>query len=220
VSAPARFATVADVRGTVLMRVMAAAGIAVVVVVVIALTNNTSAVNTASTPRPQQTTTVVPPPTTTTVSMAPRPGTIELTGVNPCKILTISQRDSLSLDATSTPYTDPEFDQAKACSIRGSQSGTETRLALVTSMGVDVWLDDTAQVDARATTASGYPALVVRTPGLQTVCNVEVDAADNEFLDVMFRDGGNATPIPQDALCQGAQQVADDAVTSLLRDKQ
>jgi hypothetical protein len=48
------------------------------------------------------------------------------------------------------------------------------------------------------------------------VCNVEVDAADNEFLDVMFRDGGNTPPIPQDALCQGAQQVADDAVSSLL----
>jgi hypothetical protein len=62
---------------------------------------------------------------------------------------------------------------------------------------------------------SGYPALVVRTPGLRTVCNVEVDAADNEFLDVMLRDGGNKTPIPQDALCQGAQQIAADAVASL-----
>lgn len=198
------------------MRVMAAAGIAVVVAVVIALTNTSNAVNTVSAPK-TRTTTVVPPPTTTPPpSLIARPGTIQLTGVNPCKILTSTQRNSLSLDSTPTPYTDTEFDKAKACSIRGLRSGTETRLALVTSMGVDVWLDDTAQVDARATTASGYPALVVRTPGLQTVCNVEVDAADNEFLDVMFRDGGNTTPIPQDALCRGAQQVADDAVTSLL----
>jgi hypothetical protein len=220
VTAPARFATVAGVRGTVLMRVMAAAGIAVVVAVVIALTNNGKAVDTASTHGAQpRTTTIVTPPTTTTVSLAPRPGTIDLANVNPCRILTSAQRSSLSLDSMPTPYTDPEFAKAKACSIRGVGSGTETRLALVTSMGVDVWLDDTAQVDARATTASGYPALVVRTPGLQTVCNVEVDAADNEFLDVMFRDGGNATPIPQDALCQGAEQIADDAVTSLLHAK-
>ncbi|HEY4018803.1 MAG TPA: DUF3558 domain-containing protein [Pseudonocardiaceae bacterium] len=201
-------------RGAVLMRVMAAAGIAVVVAVVIALTNNSHAVDTVST-HPHQSTTVAPPPTTTTVSMAPRPGTIELAKVNPCKILTSTQRSNLSLDSTPTPYTDPEFAQAKACSIRGIESGTETRLALVTSMGVDVWLDDTAQVDAVATTVSGYPALVVRTPGLRTVCNVEVDAADNEFLDVMLRDGGNKTPIPQDALCQGAQQIAADAVASL-----
>jgi hypothetical protein len=211
-----RFATVAGVRGAVLMRVMAAAGIAVVVVVVIALTNTSHAVDTVSNHRTEQTTTIVTPPPTTTVSLAPRPGTIELAKVNPCKILTSTQRSSLSLDSTPTPYTDPEFDQAKACSIRGIESGTESRLALVTSMGVDVWLDDTAQVDADATTVSGYPALIVRTPGLETVCNVEVDAADNEFLDVMFRDGGNATPIPQDALCQGAQQIAADAVTSLL----
>ncbi len=212
---PARFATVARVRGTVLMRVMAAAGIAVVVVVVIALTNTGNAVNTVSAPR-TRTSTVVPPPTTTPPpSLIARPGTLELAHVNPCRILTSAQRTSLSLDSTPTPYTDAEFDKARACSIRGLESGTETRLALVTSMSVDVWLDDTAQVDARATTASGYPALVVRTPGLQTVCNVEVDAADNEFLDVMFRDGGNGTPIPQDALCQGAQRVADDAVTSL-----
>jgi hypothetical protein len=195
---------------------MAATGIAVVVVVVIALTNTGNAVDTVSAHRPEQSTTIVTPPTTTTVSMAPRPGTIDLVKVNPCKILTSAQRTSLSLDSPPTAYTDPEFDQAKACSIRGIESGTETRLALVTSMGVDVWLDDTAQVDASATTVSGYPALVVRTPGLQAVCNVEVDAADNEFLDVMFRDGGNATPIPQDALCQGAQQIAADAVTSLV----
>ena len=212
----ARFATVAGVRGTVLMRVMAAAGIAVVVAVVIALTNTSNAVDTVSAPKSRTSTVVAPPTTTPPPSLAPRPGTLELASVNPCKILTSTQRSSLSLDSTPTPYTDPEFDKAKACSIRGLQSGTETRLALVTSMGVDVWLDDTAQVDAKATTASGYPALIVRTPGLQTVCNVEVDAADNEFLDVMFRDGGNSTPIPQDALCQGAEQVADDAVTSLL----
>ena len=176
------------------MRVMAAAGILVVVVVVIALTNTGNALDTAATQHAPRTTRMVTPPTTTTVSMAARPGTIELAQVNPCKILTSAQRASLSLDGAPTPYTDTEFDQARACSMRGTQSGTETRLALVTSMGVDVWLDDTAQVDARATTASGYPALVVRTPGLQTVCNVEVDAADNEFLDVMFRDGGNARP--------------------------
>lgn len=199
------------------MRVMAAAGVLVVVVVVIALTNTSNAVNQVSAGNPPKTaTTILTPPTTTTVSMAARPGTIELAKLNPCKILTSAQRSSLSLNSTPTPYTDTEFDQAKACSIRGTQSGTETRLALVTSMSVDVWLDDTAQVDARATTASGYPALIVRTPGLRTVCNVEVDAADNEFLDVMFRDGGNTPPIPQDALCQGAQQVADDAVSSLL----
>jgi hypothetical protein len=200
----------------VLNRLIAATGIAVVVLVVIALTNTSRPVNTANTPLPKLST-VVPPTTTPPPSLIARPGNIPLDHVNPCRILTTAQRDTLSLDSTPTPYVDPEFDQAKACSIRGLESGTEARLALVTNMGVDVWLDDTAQVDAQAITASGYPALVVRTPGLSTVCNVEVDAADNEFLDVMFRDGGNNPPIPQNALCAGAQQVADAAVTSLVQ---
>ncbi len=202
--------------GTVLNRLIAATGIAVVVVVVIALTDTDHPVNTATTHH-SQFSTVVPPPTTTGPSLIPRPGSIPLDNVNPCRILTSAQRTSLSLDSTPTPYVDPEFDQARACSIRGLESGTEARLALVTSMGVDVWLDYTAQVDAQATTASGYPALLIRTPGLSTVCTVEVDAADNEFLDVMLRDGGNNPPIPQDALCAGAQQVADAAVTSLVQ---
>ncbi|HEX3778239.1 MAG TPA: DUF3558 domain-containing protein [Pseudonocardiaceae bacterium] len=204
--------------GTVLNRLIAATGIAVVVIVVIALTDTHHPVNTASTHQPKLST-VIPPPTTPPPSLIARPGDIPLDHVDPCTILTSAQRRTLSLDSTPTPYVDPEFDQAKACSIRGLESGTEARLALVTSMGVDVWLSDTAQVDAQATTASGYPALVVRTPGLTSICNVEVDAADNEFLDVMLRDGGNNPPIPQDALCDGAEQVADAAVTSLVDKK-
>jgi hypothetical protein len=55
----------------------------------------------------------------------------------------------------------------------------------------------------------------VRTPNLDTLCNVEVDVAQGEFLDVLFRDGGSATPIPQDDLCLGAQRVAEAAMNSL-----
>jgi hypothetical protein len=110
---------------------------------------------------------------------------------------------------------DTEFDKAKACSIRGLSSGTVARLALVLDMGVDVWLSDTAQVQTEPVQVAGWPALVVRTPGLDDACDVEVDTGQDQFLDVLFRDGGNATPIPQDTLCLGAQRVAEAAVTSL-----
>lgn len=159
------------------------------------------------------------PPETLTTTVAPtladRPGTLPLDGVDPCRILTSAQRASLSLDSTPTPYTDPEFDKAKACTIRGITSGTVARLALVLDMGVDVWLSDEAQVRTQPITVAGWPALVVRTPGLDDACDVEVDTGDNEFLDVLFRDGGNTPPIQQDTLCLGAQRVAEAAVTSL-----
>lgn len=158
---------------------------------------------------------ISPLTTSTTPTLPPRPSSLPLDGVNPCTILTASQRADLSLDSTPTPYTDAAFDKAHACTIRGSASGTVARLALVVDMGVDVWLSDEAQVQTTQVTVSGWPGLVVRTPGLDDACNVEVDTGQDQFLDVGFRDGGNTPPIPQNTLCLGAQRVAEAAVTSL-----
>ncbi|MBV9847388.1 MAG: DUF3558 domain-containing protein, partial [Kutzneria sp.] len=117
-------------------------------------------------------------------------------------------------DTTPQPYTDTEL-KARACTIRGTYSGLVARLALVTTDGVQLWTSDQAQVDAKVTVVTGFPGLVVRTPGLVTLCNVEVDLAEGQFLDVLFRDGGSAQPLTQDDLCLGAQRVAEAAVTSL-----
>ena len=199
-----------------LARIIAVIGIAVVIVIGVALTSGGRPMITANEPpTTRPTVRFHGPPPTTTVTLAPRPTSLSLVGVNPCTILSSSQRADLSLDAPPTAYTDAEFDKAKACSIRGLESGTVARLALVVNMGVDVWLSDEAQVQTQSVTADGFPAIVVRTPGLTDACNVEVDTADNQFLDVLFRDGGNSPPIPQDTLCLGAQRVAEAAVSSL-----
>ena len=198
-------------------RLVAAIGIALIVVVGVALTSTRSPIFTASEPGKAGPVhrTDAGTITSTTPVLPARPGNLPLTGVNPCTILTADQRTSLSLDSTPTPYTDQAFDKAKACSMRGIEAGTEARLALVVDMGVDVWLSDEAQVQAQPVTVAGYPALVVRTPGLDDACNVEVDTGQDQFMDVLFRDGGNTPPIPQNTLCLGAQRVAEAAVTSL-----
>lgn len=152
--------------------------------------------------------------TTTSLSLPPRPREIPLDKVNPCAILTKDQRASLSLDTTPSPYTDTEL-KAKACTMRGTYSGQVARLALVTDEGADLWISDEAQDTAKVIAIVGFGALEVRTPGVDTLCNVEVDVAKGQFLDVMFRDGGNATPLSQDDLCLGAQRVAEAAVQSL-----
>ena len=99
--------------------------------------------------------------------------------------------------------------------MRGQYSGTTARLALVTTEGIDLWISDEAQVQAEKVVISGFPALIVRTPGLSSACNVDVDMAQGEFLDVLFRDGGNKQTISQDDLCLGAQRVAEASVTNL-----
>ncbi|HEX3591776.1 MAG TPA: DUF3558 domain-containing protein [Pseudonocardiaceae bacterium] len=197
-------------------RLVAAIGIALVVVVGVALATSSRApiftANEPGTPVParvEPTTTSVPP------TLRPRPADLSLGGVDPCTILTLTQRTALSLDTTPVRYTDRTFDQAKACTIRGTASGTVARLALVLNMSVDVWLSDEAQVQTEPVSVGGWPALVVRTPGLDDACDVEVDTSQDQFLDVGFRDGGNTPPIPQDTLCQGAQRVAEAAVVSL-----
>src|SRR5262249_20934140 len=97
----------------------------------------------------------------------------------------------------------------------GTYSGQVARLALVTNEGADLWISDEAQNTAKVISVVGFPALEVRTPGLDTLCNVEVDVAKGEHLDVLFRDGGGAHPIPQDDLCLAAQRVAEADMTSL-----
>lgn len=159
----------------------------------------------------------LPATTTTTLSLPPRPRNILLDDVDPCAVLSADQRVQLSLDNPPSAYVEASFGNAKACTMRSNISGNVVRLALVTVEGVGVWLSENAQVDAEPTTVSGYPGLTVRTPGLDNVCNVEVDVAEGQFLDVMFRDGGNEIAAKQDTLCQGAQRAAEAAVAGLLQ---
>ena len=132
-------------------------------------------------------------------------------------MLSADQRIQLSLDNPPSAYVEASFGNAKACTMRSNISGNVVRLALVTVEGAGVWLSENAQVEAELTTIAGFPGLTVRTPGMDNVCNVEVDVADGQFLDVMFRDGGNEKAAKQDTLCQGAQRVAEAAVAGLLQ---
>ncbi|GLZ35647.1 hypothetical protein Lesp02_78340 [Lentzea sp. NBRC 105346] len=160
-----------------------------------------------------------PAPVTTTssvVKLPPRPKDIALDRLDPCQILDASQRKQLNLDNPPSPYVEPSFGNAKACTIRSNTSANVARLALVTASGVDVWLSDNAQVDRKISAINGYAAITVRTPDLDDVCNVEVDVAEGQFLDVMFRDGGNTPPTQQDHLCLGAMRVAEFALAGLL----
>ncbi|ANZ37818.1 hypothetical protein BBK82_18875 [Lentzea guizhouensis] len=164
----------------------------------------------SGTPAPAPTTTVTRP------SFAPRPLAIPLNDVDPCAVLTPDQRLSLSLDNPPSPYVETSFGGAKACTIRSTTSGNVARLALVLVSGADVWLSENAQVDYTLGTIEGYTAVTVRTPEMDDVCTVEVDVAEGQFLDVMFRDGGNSGAVQQDHLCLGAQRVAEAAMASLI----
>jgi hypothetical protein len=62
----------------------------------------------------------------------------------------------------------------------------------------------------------GFPALVVLPTQLDDWCGVVVDVAPGQLLDLHFSDGGGQPPVPQPQLCQGAEALADAAMTTLL----
>ncbi|SFS40893.1 DUF3558 domain-containing protein [Saccharopolyspora flava] len=159
-----------------------------------------------------------PPPAPTTSappSLPPRPFDLALDGVDPCVLLTADQRNQLGFDREPLPDSDAGFGNAATCSYRNTTAKVGARLALITTEGMGVWTDDTAQVEASPVLVAAFPALVIKTPGLDLSCNVAVDVADGQHLDVLYRDDGGQPPPPVDQLCAGAQRVAEEAVRTL-----
>ncbi|WP_084792147.1 DUF3558 domain-containing protein [Actinopolyspora mortivallis] len=157
----------------------------------------------------------VPMPAESSVSLPTRPVELSLRGLEPCGVLSKRQRAALGFDRDPLPGVERGFADAETCSYRNSRAKVGARLALVTGEGVHVWTSDTAQVRASPVTVEGMPALVIRTPGLDLACNVAVDVAEGQHLDVLYRDDGATPPPPLDRLCAGARRVAEAAVRSL-----
>ncbi len=162
--------------------------------------------------------TAPPPPPAPTSSVAPppeRPTDVPLDETDPCALLTAEQREQLGFDRSPIANVDEGFSDAPACSHRNTTAKVGSRIALVTTEDMGLWTDDTAQVEATRTTVHGFPALVIKTPGLNLSCNVAVDTAQGQHIDVLYRDDGGQPPPPLDQLCSGAHHVAENAVTTL-----
>ncbi|PKW12616.1 DUF3558 domain-containing protein [Saccharopolyspora spinosa] len=158
----------------------------------------------------------LPPPTTSAPPpLPPRPFELALDGVDPCGLLTADQRSQLGFDRAPLPGAEVGFSDAATCSYRNTTAKVGARLALITTESMGVWTDDTAQVEASPVVIGDFPALVIKTPGLDLSCNVAVDVAEGQHLDVLYRDDGGQPPPPVNQLCAGAQRVAEDALASL-----
>lgn len=156
-----------------------------------------------------------PPSTSTAEPLPPRPFELTLKNTDPCQLLTEEQRSGLGFDQEPQPDSQAGFGNAATCSYRSTTAKVGARLSLITTEGMTVWTDDTTQVDATPITVDDFPGLVIKTPGLDLTCNVAVDTAEGQHLDVLYRDDGGEPPPPVDQLCEGAKQVAEEAVRTL-----
>jgi Protein of unknown function (DUF3558) len=146
---------------------------------------------------------------------------VRIDGVDPCSLLTAEQRRQLDLDQP------PVFDLGPSvlysgsdvplCAIRGFQPrAIAVGLGVVTSAGVELYTSGNLAAEVRAVEVRGFPAVVAVPTRFSEFCSVIVDVAPGQLLDVQFRDGGRKPPIPQDQLCREAEQVAADAMSTLL----
>jgi hypothetical protein len=149
---------------------------------------------------------------TSTKPSSARPREIRLDGEDPCQLLTAEQLPALKIDRPGRPGDAPAF-KAKDCS--WTVTGADSRLAPVTSEGIEVWTSGkrTGQPEQIAP-VEGFPAIKVTVASQTYRCDVMVDVAEGEYLlatfSVTFED---RFPKP----CDGARQLAEAAMQNLVK---
>ena len=154
------------------------------------------------------------------VLLPPRPREVRLDGVDPCSLLTPEQRAGLGLTTephSSKPYVELFRGNVPTCTSRGPSPEDILLVAgAVTTAGVERWTESDVAAITRPTTVAGFPAIIAAPTRFDDYCNVEVDVAPGQLLDVQFGGGSPLAPIPQGELCVRANRTADQMMTTLL----
>jgi hypothetical protein len=140
--------------------------------------------------------------------------------VDPCTLLTEEQREELGLDG------EPTFDRSPSLLFPGDVSMCVTRgfepralvvsIGLVTTAGIEFISAGHFAASLAPTDVAGFPATLGRPTQYTQFCNVFVDVAPGQLVDVQALDGGRKPPIPQDQLCQDAARTATEAIETLM----
>jgi hypothetical protein len=86
----------------------------------------------------------------------------------------------------------------------------------VTTVGVDRWREGDISADVRSATISGFPAVIAVPRQFTDYCNVDIDVAPGQMLDVQFGADTSEATIPQEELCRQSQRAAAYMMATLL----
>lgn len=180
----------------------------------------------AGTPHAESSSVLTSAPVSATPPSSQRPRPLDLTGVDPCTLLTKQQLTSLAAEKPlrSRPVRDPSvLAGSPACD--GGSSESEYGFLVVTSskMGLLEFLSKIGPKSTRKNiTVKGFPA--VEEEGLTSSpesgsgeCYVNVDVADGQLLRVQFSQiaASPAKRLPIETVCAKAREVAEAALTTL-----
>jgi hypothetical protein len=102
------------------------------------------------------------------------------------------------------------------CFIRGNEPAISISVSVVTTAGIEFWTSGQPAAEVRPTEVAGFPALVASSLTLDDGCNVLVDVAPGQLVDVQSNSAGANPSIPQAQLCRDAERAAGLAMDTLL----
>ena len=176
---------------------------------------------TPESPPPAASTPASAPTTTTTpeIVLPPRPRDIPIDDVDPCTLLTESQRTDLGLN--DRPYSsrrdDPLLGPIRRCGFSDTApNAISVGISLTESNGIELFLNSNLAAETTIISLAGFPGILIRPTVLPDFCSVEIDVGHQRLVDVQYGVGLSGQPIDQGDLCIGAERVAQAAMYSLL----
>ncbi|SHG91608.1 Protein of unknown function [Streptoalloteichus hindustanus] len=138
-------------------------------------------------------------------------------GLDQCKVLTQEQQQQLGLDSPPRLITEGSPDKYgnKGCAFRRTRSEPWVSYLVVPrpQEGIEAWLDGKRRVQVSKLSVAGFGA--VETRNGTTSCNIVVDVAERQSLDIQFRP--DSTGFTVDQMCEKAKQGAELAMQTLLQ---
>ncbi len=155
------------------------------------------------------------------VDLPPRPRVVPVDGIDPCTLLTEADRAELRLDfeprLTVSPSGLYNGGVIQLCSIRSSVPGVgSVGVALSVTGGIELFLRPRVPAVITPTSAAGFPAVIADPNRFTEFCNVVVDVAPRQVVDIDVANAGNVPPIPEAELCREAGRVAEIVMRNLL----
>ncbi|MCP2166140.1 DUF3558 domain-containing protein [Goodfellowiella coeruleoviolacea] len=140
-------------------------------------------------------------------SSVSRPKNIDLTGVDPCSLVTPEFKTVTGSDREPKASTNPDQDNAPTCGVTAGTSGTANASVALLAKGI-------GQLGAPGTKTeiAGFPAELRKPTNGVPGCAIVVDVADAQALLVNM----TSFDAPQDELCQKVPQLAESAMGALV----
>lgn len=154
------------------------------------------------------------------ITLPPRPYDVPIDDIDPCTLLTPTQLQLLQLDGEPDSYTgsDRLLGSTWSCFVSGfGDPNIGVAVVLAANTGVERYTGGELLTDVSPLTIDGFPGVLAVPRNFSDVCNVVIDIAPGQLINIDFSDGGaNTPPVPQDQLCDGARRTATEVLRTLL----